>query len=152
MKVHKASLMSDCFIEASHTPDAAHTVLASRLDLSRVQTVGRKALKGESGLVLTVTPAAHTICRCFTVTSFSRQTQEVMFSCLIPVTWQHVIEYVTCFLICRFIVSSLQFFHKQLSNSSTIFKIIGLEKTYFPTQWRNIRENTAEFLNPLLLN
>lgn len=73
MKVDKASLMSDSFNEASHTLDVAYTVLASRVDLSSAETVGREALKGESGagLVLSVTLAAHTICRCFRLTGFS---------------------------------------------------------------------------------
>ena len=69
----KASLMSDCFNEASHTADVAYAVLASRLDLSSAETVGREAFKRESGagLALSVTLVAHTICRCFTLTRFS---------------------------------------------------------------------------------
>lgn len=118
MKVDKASLMSECFNEASHTPHVAYAVLASRLDLSSAEMVEREALEGESGesgLVLSVTPAAHTPSVGASDLQVSpRQTREVTFSCQIPVTRQRGL-----FLICRFLVSHPHFFphgSKQLNN------------------------------------
>lgn len=86
MKVDKASLMSDCFNEASHT---ARMWLMPLLPLGLISTVAREALKGEcgAGLVLSVTLAAHTHMHTHQVSP--QQTQEVTFSCQIPVTQQH---------------------------------------------------------------
>lgn len=49
MKVDKASLMSDCFNEASHARDVAYAILASTLSSWSGDGGKRAAVNGESG-------------------------------------------------------------------------------------------------------
>lgn len=124
-----------------HTP---RMWLMPFLPLGLISTVGREALKGESGagLVLSINLAAHTICRCHSLPSFSStEEEEVTFSCQIPVTQQHGLFHTPTF---STPVKTAQQYLR--------LEVLSDEKTSFLTQWWRISENAAQFLSPLLFS